>query len=78
MPQIKEVNTDEYWDANNILLFEKTRKELRDLIQFLDTGRKQPVFTVLDDPVVDTTEGETIDTGDNFEDYKLKVNRYIE
>lgn len=32
---IKEVNTDAFWEANNILLFEKVRKELRGLMQFL-------------------------------------------
>ena len=32
---IREVNTDSYWEANDILVFEKTRRELRDLMKFL-------------------------------------------
>ena len=78
LPLIKEINTDEYWDANDLLLFEKTRKELRDLIQFIVTGPKNPVFTNLDDPITGIGEGDPIGTGDDFEDYKMKVNRYVE
>ena len=32
LPVIQEIGTDAFWDANDILLFEKVRKELRDLI----------------------------------------------
>ncbi|MBQ9764405.1 MAG: hypothetical protein IJV92_08630 [Phascolarctobacterium sp.] len=60
------------------MLFENTRKELRELIQFIVQPGKEPVFTILDDPVISETEGNDIETGDDFEDYKLKVNRYIE
>ena len=78
LPLIKELNTDEYWDANDLLVFEKTRKELRDLIQFIVTPDRKPVFTSLDDPVTGTSEGGTVDPADDFEDYKMKVNRYVE
>lgn len=46
---IKEVNTDAFWEANNILLFEKVRKELRGLMQFLvEIGPvKNPIITRL-------------------------------
>ena len=33
LPIIKEVNSNPYWAANDILLFENTRRELRDLIR---------------------------------------------
>ena len=35
---LQEIHTDAFWDANDILLFEKVRKELRELIRFLDEG----------------------------------------
>ena len=39
LPEIRKIDTDEYWAAADILLFEKTRVELRDLIKFLvDSG----------------------------------------
>ena len=76
---IKEINNDEFWQANEILLFEKVRKELRSLIQFLNDGTegKKIIVTKLDDPVIDKTEGEDITEPYDFEDYKDKVNRYI-
>ena len=78
LPEIKKVNTDEYWAASNILEFEKTRKELRDLIKFLvETGGKKPIITRLTDPIIDEQEGTKLDPAYDFEDYKKKVNRYV-
>lgn len=77
---IKFVLNDIYWAAEDILLFEQTRKDLRDLIQFL-VGRgkgSQPIITVLTDPVLEKTGGEPVPTGQNFENYRKKVNRFIE
>lgn len=75
---IKEINTDSYWAANDILLFEKTRIELRDLMKFLvDDDRKTPIITKLADPVIESKEGEKLNPAYDFEDYKKKVNRYV-
>lgn len=79
LPEIKLIQSDEYWKANDILLFENTRKELRDLIQLLYDGRKTKIIkTVLTDPIVETKEGEVLPIVQDFENYKKKVNRYIE
>lgn len=78
LPEIKRINTDEYWLANNILEFEKTRKELRELIKFLvESGPKKPIITRLTDPIIDEQEGKHLDPAYDFEDYKKKVNRYV-
>jgi len=79
LPIIKEVNTDAFWDANDVLLFEKVRKELRDLIKFLNEGvePKKPIITHLTDPVIDQQEGVQLDPAYDFEDYRAKVNRYV-
>jgi len=76
---IKEVNTDPFWAANDVLLFEKVRKELRELIKFIvdGGGGKQPIITHLTDPIVDQKEGEQLDPAYDFEDYRAKVNRYV-
>lgn len=79
LPLIKQINSDEYWAENDILLFEKTRKELRDLIKFLvepGPGPRQ-IITRLTDPVIDMQEGIQLDPAYDFEDYKKKVNRYV-
>jgi len=86
IPQIKEkleliniIGTDEFWQDPDIPVFEKVRLELRGLMKFIvDEGGKNPVYTNLSDVVLAVKEGETLYQAYDFEDYKLKVNRYIE
>ena len=77
---IQTVTTDEFWNAGDILLFEKIRVELRDLIKLtVDEGSGKPlIMTSLADPVLSRKEGDILDAAYDFEDYRLKVNRYIE
>lgn len=79
LPLLQEIHTDVFWDANDILLFEKVRKELRGLIRFLDEddGGKKRIITKLTDPIIDSQEGVQLDTAYDFEDYRAKVNRYV-
>lgn len=78
LPIIKEINTDAFWDANDILLYERVRKELRELIKFLnDVDPRKPIITRLSDPIIDQKEGDPMDPGYDFEDYRAKVNRYV-
>lgn len=76
---IREVQTDAFWEAGDILLFERARKELRDLIKFLDDdgGEQKRIITKLTDPVIDRQEGSPLDAAYDFEDYRAKVNRYV-
>jgi len=80
LPLIQMVTTDEFWAANDIILFEKVRIELRDLIKLtVDEGSgKQPIMTCLADPILSRKEGDILNSAYDFEDYRLKVNRYIE
>lgn len=78
LPIIKEVNTDAFWDANEVLLYECVRKELRELIKFLnDVDPRKPIITRLSDPIIDQKEGDPMEPGYDFEDYRAKVNRYV-
>lgn len=79
LPIIREVNTDAFWDAKDVLLFEKVRKELRELIKFIVelTPGKTPIITHLADPVIAQQEGVQLDAAYDFEDYRAKVNRYV-
>lgn len=76
---VEQIHTDVFWDANDILLFEKVRKELRGLIRFLDEddGGQKRIITKLTDPIIDSQEGVQLDTAYDFEDYRAKVNRYV-
>lgn len=79
LPLLQEIHADVFWDANDILLFEKVRKELRGLIRFLDEddGGQKRIITKLTDPIIDSQEGVQLDTAYDFEDYRAKVNRYV-
>lgn len=79
MQLIKDIQTDVFWQGVDILTLEKIRQELRDLMQFLIINVKhKKIYTDLTDPVIDTKEGEELDAAYDFEDYRKKVNRYVE
>ena len=78
---IKDIQTDTFWENISILTMEKVRQELRDLMQFLvdvGGGKKPKIFTRLDDPVLESKEGDALGAAYDFEDYRRKVNRYVE
>lgn len=79
LPVLQEIRTDAFWDANDILLFERVRKELRELIRFLDEGggTQRRIVTKLTDPIIDNQEGVQLEAAYDFEDYRAKVNRYV-
>lgn len=78
LPVIHQINTDGFWEANDVLLFEWVRKELRSLIQFLTGGKeRKPIITNLKDPILEQKEGDPLDPAYDFEDYRKKVNRYV-
>lgn len=77
---IKEISTDAFWTSGDILMFEKVRKELRGLMKFLmeNTHGKSSIVTNLTDPVIEEKEGVQLEAAYDFEDYRKKVNRYVE
>ena len=79
LPILQEIHTDAFWDAKDILRFEYVRKELRDLIRFLDEGggESRHIVTKLTDPIIDSQEGVQLEAAYDFEDYRAKVNRYV-
>ena len=78
LPLLREIQSDVFWESEDILRLEKVRTALRELMKFLDReDGKQPVVTHLTDPVIDRKEGQELDPAYDFEDYRDKVNRYI-
>lgn len=79
LPVLQEIHTDAFWEANDILLFERVRKELRELIRFLDEGggTQRLIVTKLTDPIIDSQEGVQLEAAYDFEDYRAKVNCYV-
>ncbi|WP_348620284.1 DEAD/DEAH box helicase family protein [Paenibacillus polymyxa] len=76
---IQTIGTEEFWETADILTFEMVRLNLRDLvILIVDEDDGKFVYTNLSDTVLTVQEGLTLEEAYTFEDYRLKVNRYIE
>ena len=79
MPLIKRVAEGGMLNEASLLDLEDIRKRFRSLIKFIvgDGPQRQVVITHLDDPITQMNYGVSVDIGDSFEDYKLKVERYL-
>lgn len=78
LPLIQEVQTERFWESGDVQLYEKVRRELWELIKFIEKeGRKGPIITRLTDPITQKMEGQPLEAAYDFEDYREKVNRYI-
>jgi type I restriction enzyme R subunit len=78
VPLLKEVIADEFWQTADILNLEKIRTGLRDLMKFVETDGRKIVYTNLADTELGRTEMKEYHLQYNFDNYKLKVNKYIE
>ncbi|WP_028594294.1 type I restriction-modification enzyme R subunit C-terminal domain-containing protein [Paenibacillus assamensis] len=86
IPQIKNklvfiniIGEESFWNDANLLSFEQVRVELRGLMNLLvDKNSTAPIYTNLKDTILSWHEGKEMYEAYAFEDYKLKVNRYIE
>ena len=77
--KIRQVaNNPDYLDGASLEELEQIRVALRNLIRFLaDSSTRRMVITDLTDPLVTRVEGQEFDTAEHYEDYKQKLNRYI-
>lgn len=79
IPKLREIQSEQYWNEKDILKFEKTRKELRDIMKFLSSESTKIHYVDFKDEILYRTEGREISMStDNFEDYRKKVHEYIE
>jgi len=77
---LKLVKDSKFWFQCGINDLEYIRIELRELIKFLfeEGDMKRKIYTSLTDVVLSKREGDILEQETEFEDYKIKVNRYIE
>lgn len=79
IPELKELTSDNYWNAQDILKFEETRKSLRDIMKFIPPKKVKIHYTDFEDEVVFREEGRKVDmASSDFDDYRAKVNEYVE
>lgn len=85
IPQVKEklslldeIVEERFFEDVSALKLEEIRKSLRSLIRFLQgRGSKKDVITHLADPITELTYGAVVTPGEDFTDYRLKVERYM-
>lgn len=78
LPLLKQVTENKFFDDVSALKLEVLRCELRGLMRFIPRGLgRRDVITHLDDPVINIEYGATATTGEDFTNYRLKVERYL-
>ena len=85
VPQVKEkqelilkVAETDYLKEADFWKVEEIRKELRDLIQFIDPYNRPPVYTDFEDDLQEVNEGYIhISTGNNFTNYRKKLEKFL-
>ena len=74
---LKVAETD-YLAKANFFDIENVRKELRNLIQYIDPYTRPPVYTDFEDTLKDISEEEIyISSGNDFTNYKKKLSKYL-
>ena len=69
---------EEHLSGLSVTELEQVRLQLRGLVRFIaDSGARRIIVTDLTDPLIERTENQPFDITEHFEDYKLKVNRYV-
>lgn len=78
LPLIQRVSSEGFLDKASVIELDDLRLELRDLVKFIaDDQTHVVIMTSLNDPTISRREGELLELDEDFADYKLKVNRYI-
>ncbi len=76
---LKDVTRDEFWDTGDAIRFEETRKRLRNVMKYVQHEAPRIHYTNFTDEVTYREEGRDINIGGNdFAEYRHKVNRYVE
>lgn len=77
LPIIQRVSEPGFLDSVDLLALEQLRRDLRGLVKFLDAKKRKVVFTNVVDTITGRAEGVTVDAGEDFSDYRMKVNRFL-
>lgn len=79
LPTINAVISDDFWQNISLLQLEKTREELRNLIQFLkDDNKENPIFSNFSDEFVGMVEEiQILDGFVKLQSYKDRVEAFI-
>jgi type I restriction enzyme R subunit len=75
---IREIQIDEFWQNINLPMIDTIRKNLRNLIKFIDREEKETVYTDFEDTMHKPEDYSGVILSDkNLANYRMKVERYI-
>ncbi len=79
LPLIEAALNENWWEDVTLSMLENLRKNLRDLMQFIDPKESNIIHTNLQDELIDISEANvpTIQTGFSRQQYRKKVEAYI-
>lgn len=77
LPLIQRITEERFFEEISAMQLEELRCELRGLMRFLEDERVPCVVTNLSDPVTDVVYDVSAGKGEDFSDYRLKVERYL-
>ena len=79
IPRLKEIVGEAIWEKKDILVYEKIRLDLRDIMKYLPSHKIKIHYVDFEDEYVERVEGRKFDMGNHdFDDYRKKVNAYVE
>jgi type I restriction enzyme R subunit len=74
---IKAVQSDEFWEHVSLNQLEKVRRDLRDLIKFIDAEEKKIVYTDFKDSIGKSGEVEIIPPYSERKNYRERVESFV-
>ena len=74
---IEKVQTNEFWDKVTIIELDTVREALRGLLQYLDRQVRPIYYTNFTDSITEGTPGEPLYGGNDFKNYRKKVEFYL-
>ena len=77
LPLLQRITQANFFDDISALTLEHIRLELRNLVRFIDHQTQPIVFVHIDDKLTDYKVGVSATIGEDFTDYRLKVQRYM-
>jgi type I restriction enzyme, R subunit len=74
---IRSVQEDEYWLQASTVLLEQTRKDLRDLVKYIDSTFRPNIYTNFQDEIGAIEEVEILTQYQDMGSYKRRVEKFI-
>jgi len=79
MTYIQDVQTEQWWENVNVPMLEVIRRRLRDLVQFIEKKKRQPVYTNFEDLLSDEADVAfpQFASQDTFERFRSKAQAFL-